>query len=244
MLKIRIKSVSGIAPGLTTQAHWQQFSANPVFAQTEVEVPKLSFVPAMQRRRLSPFARLCCYSLNQLTERNDIATVFATRCGDLEKTDQLIVDACQKQPLSPTQFGLSVHNAVAGQYSIFTENKQPSTTISASHDTFHFAIIDAQTRLMQSSDDEIAVVCTDVAVPEKYTGYMKEQQVNYSVALLLSKREGRELSLQQNAATQEYQPPQNTLPLPQALQFMAWYFNQQAALSITSDTHQWLWRHV
>lgn len=235
-----IKNIAALAPGAETQEQWQSWAQNPTFADTEVTIPKLEFVPAMQRRRLSPYARMCCYTLNQLTERNDIEVVFATRCGDLAKTDKLIEDAVAQVPLSPAQFGLSVHNAVAGQYSIFTDNKAPSTTISAGHDTFHFALLDALSRLMQSDDDEVALVCVDAQVPDKYRDYMDHQQVNHSVALLLSKTQGTKVNLS-HSINRDTSHSENALP--QALQFLAWYYAKSEQTEICSRGQKWHWQH-
>lgn len=239
-MTVFIKNVFALAPGLETPALWREWAKQPQFEHSEVSVPKLEFVPAMQRRRLSPYARMCCHTLHQLTERNDIEVVFATRCGDLVKTDQLIEDAVSATPLSPAQFGLSVHNAVAGQYSIFTNNKHPSTTISAGQDTFHLAIIDAKARLSQSEDDEIAVVCTDSIPPEKYLPFMGEQQINHSVALLLSKTEGRQVELSQIPNSAQ---PDSQTALPQALQFLAWYYSNAEQVEIASDRQCWRWQN-
>ncbi len=239
-MQFKIKDIKALAPNLQTLAQWQQWATAPVFTQGEVTVPKLEFIPMMQRRRLSKFARLCCFTLHELTQRNDIPMVFVSRFGDLVKTDELIEDVVDNQTLSPTKFALSVHNAVAGQYSILTDNKQPSTTIAAGSDSFHMGLCDALARLKQSDNDELIMVCTETITPQKYTPYISEQQVDHSVAILLSKTQGREVQLtpstNSDAATTER--------LPQALAFMAWFFGDQATSTIISAQKQWHWCNV
>jgi hypothetical protein len=241
MMQVRIKNISALAPGLNTDEQWHTWAENPTFANGEVTVPKLDFIPMMQRRRLSKFARLCSYTLHHLTEVNTLQMVFTSRFGDLVKTDALIENVVDNQPLSPAQFGLSVHNAAAGQYSIFTNNKCPSTTICADVDSFHMGMVEAVARLEQSNDDELVLVCTEAIAPQRYAPFIAEQQIDHSVAILLSKIQGRELTLTLN--TVDLPQTQNS-PLPQALQFMAWYHSGNLTSTVCSPTRQWHWQNV
>jgi len=248
-MQFKLKAISAIAPNINLSAandadqamiNW---ALNPTFDETQTDVPKLDFIPMMQRRRLSKFAKLCCYSLNQLGLEQHHQMVFVSRFGDLQKTNALIEEAAKGEDLSPAQFGLSVHNAVAGQFSIFTGNQQPSTTISAGEDSFHQGLIDAYARLHQSNDDEIVMVCTEGVPPEKYRPYITEQLIEHSVAVVLSKSQGTdiELSFDINA-----QPMPTKQPLPQALAFLAWWCNndKSATSVITSATKRWHWQYV
>jgi hypothetical protein len=239
-MQFKIKNIAALAPNLQTPAQWQDWARNPVFIDTQVTVPKLDFIPMMQRRRLSKFARLCCFTLNELTQRNDLPMVFVSRFGDLVKTDELIEDVVDNQTLSPTKFALSVHNAVAGQYSILTDNKQPSTTITAGIDSFHLGLCDAVARLQQSGNDELIMVCTETITPEKYAPYIAEQQIDHSVAILLSKTAGRQVQLTPSTNPQTAIKGQ----LPQALAFLAWYYGDQTTNTIVSAQKQWHWRNV
>lgn len=236
-MQLRIKAISALAPSLQTPAQWQQWAKSPHFERPDVAIPKLDFIPMMQRRRLSKFARLCCYTLHHLGAGNQLQMVFVSRFGDLAKTDELIDNVIDQQPLSPAQFGLSVHNAVAGQYSIFTDNKLPSTTISAGVDSFHMGMLDAITRLEQSNDDELIFVCTESITPKRYQPFIKEQQIEHSVAIVLSQSQGRccELSFEQPTEANLAQTI-NQAPLPQALQFLAWYYADKPSTDIHSIT--------
>ena len=170
--------------------------------------------------------------------------VFVSRFGDLVKTDELIEDVVDNQTLSPTKFALSVHNAVAGQYSILTDNKQPSTTIAAGIDSFHMGLCDAVARLKQSDNDELIMVCTETIAPEKYVPYITEQQIDHSVAILLSKTEGREVSLTPKTSNQAADKEQHNNTLPQALAFLAWYHSDQTTSTIVSAQKQWQWGYA
>ena len=45
--------------------------------------------------------------------------VYASRHGETTRNFALLSDTAEQQPLSPTQFSLSVHNAIIGLWSIF-----------------------------------------------------------------------------------------------------------------------------
>jgi hypothetical protein len=49
---------------------------------------------------------------------SDVPLVFASRHGDVARSMDLLGALVSDQPLSPTGFGLSVHNAIAALYSI------------------------------------------------------------------------------------------------------------------------------
>ncbi|MFT4927997.1 MAG: hypothetical protein ACI8WB_004112 [Phenylobacterium sp.] len=181
------------------------------------------------------------------TDQPQTQQVFTSRFGDLTKTTELIENIVDQQMLSPAQFGLSVHNAVAGQYSLFTNNKQPSTTITAGPDSFHMGLIEAIARLTQSTDNELVLVCTETVTPVLYADYVNHQDIDHSVAILLSKTEGQSLTVEHSAkpdTTADIQLAQtDDKPLPQALEFLAWFYaNASACTTISSSKHQWVWK--
>ncbi|MBX8507297.1 beta-ketoacyl synthase chain length factor, partial [Pseudomonas lijiangensis] len=58
MITFNIAQWRAWAPGLTSVDDWQQWSRNPTLLQSSDAAPDVSFLPAMQRRRLSRMARM------------------------------------------------------------------------------------------------------------------------------------------------------------------------------------------
>jgi len=202
-------------------------------------MPALKQIPAMQRRRLSPFAKMALHCALEASgdQASSVASVFASRHGDLHKTSKLISDVAQQEALSPTQFGLSVHNAVGGQFSIYTKNKAPLTAISAGEDTFLMAITDAVCKLHSNDYESILVVYTDEVVPEIYQPYIKQCEVSLGVALLIEKSQQGEPSIHLDVAANAASDHENeTL---QALDFMSFYYGQSNQQTISSKRHIW-----
>lgn len=93
----------------------------------------LECIPAMQRRRLSPLAKLALNSaIGALDGTQADYIVWISQYGDESKTLNILQDILTGQAPSPTQFSTSVHNAVSGLYSILCQDDTPSTSLSCS----------------------------------------------------------------------------------------------------------------
>ncbi len=212
--------------------------------------PKLDFVPAMQRRRLSPFAKISLYVANKTLEhgcntKNEFPIIFSSRHGDIHKTSILLENLAQQEMLSPTAFALSVHNAVPSLYSILTKNKAAINAIAAGQDSFFMAIIDAYVRLATGVCDEVLFIHADQNLPEIYDTFKDEQQIAHSVAMQISLKKSAnshavECSYTHNDnADVEVESNNNTLPLPVALSFSQWFNEKEIELNYHSTNYHW-----
>ena len=236
-MKIHIEKCSAWCGNLRSNHDWQQWALGNSEYKDEDDLPALKEIPAMQRRRLSKFAKLTMQCVLDVVsdEQSDLPCVFSSRHGDLHKTSKLIEDVAQKSDLSPTHFGLSVHNAVAGLYSIFSNNKQPMTATSAGEDSLLMALVDGYAKLESQQLDKILVVYTDEVVPEKYSAYVSAAEKTMSVALILSRKEsdhGFELS---------FKPQKNKINSVsfQPLMFLSFMYGTETQVSINSSRYEW-----
>jgi hypothetical protein len=236
-MEFHIEKCSAWCGNLRTKEQWKQWSLGNLTYQETDELPALKQIPAMQRRRLSRFAKLTMQCVLDVLadEKDDIPCVFASRHGDLHKTSKLIEDVAQNNDLSPTHFGLSVHNAVAGLYSIFTKNKQAMTATSAGEDSFLMALVDGYAKLNSQNLDKILIVYTDEVVPEKYSPYVPNTEKTMSVALIL-KRQTNESNLSIN-----FQPQTNNknTRLFQPLAFLSFLYGENINMTIDSTRYRW-----
>jgi hypothetical protein len=243
-LEFSIKRCVTWGGGLTTTQDWQNYAKGETTLEHSQELPPLKQIPAMQRRRLSPFAKLTLHcALNAADEcLTTVPSVFASRHGDITKTTKLISDTAAKEDLSPTQFGLSVHNAVGGLFSIYTGNKAPLTAMSAGEDTFFTAVIDALCKLSANDYSQILVVFTETHVPEIYQQYIAQHEVDIACALLLSKAavgdEVFNLSINGNdQSNTEHESVEN--PQMQVLDFLNFYYSSSKQVNVKSKRHSW-----
>ena len=126
-LRFDISKCVAWAPGLESEQDWRLWQQGEKALTDELTLPQLTTIPAMQRRRLSPFAKVALHCALEASAEHqaNIPCVFSSRHGDLHRTTKLIENIALSKDLSPTQFGLSVHNAAAGLFSIFTGNRAP-----------------------------------------------------------------------------------------------------------------------
>lgn len=164
-------------------------------------LPGLAQVPAMQRRRLSPLAKIALsVTMDAVTaahtQQHGIDyIVWASRFGDEEKTLSILKDISLSQTPSPTAFSTSVHNAIAGLYSILCQDTTPSTSLSAGEETFSQAFVEACAMLEAHTAGRVLLVYYDQALPDIYKDVAIAQQPMLAMALLLSKTDGAGICL-------------------------------------------------
>ncbi|MHA3055851.1 beta-ketoacyl synthase [Acinetobacter sp. ANC 4633] len=133
------------------------------------DLQALQAIPAMQRRRLSALAKLAFNSAVQALQAYDIDyIVWASHFGDEQKTLNILQDVLQGHTPSPTQFSTSVHNAIAGLYSILYQDATPSTSLSCS---WSEAVVEAYAFLKTHVNAQrVLVVYYDAPLPDVYEG--------------------------------------------------------------------------
>lgn len=199
------------------------------------QLPKLDWVVPMQRRRLSPFAKMALYCAYQASAEiaEPLPSIFCSRHGDLHKTSILLADLVQSESLSPTAFSLSVHNAVSGLFTILTKNKQATNTVVAGSNTLLMAIVDGYARLNSGHADQLLVVHCDQALPDIYLSYADELQIDHAVAFIISRESVSPHSIEVDINDLTSAVGQMSSNLPQALKIEEW-LTQSCALNTSS----------
>lgn len=208
--------------------------------------PKLDFLPAMQRRRLTPFMKMAlhcaydvCHQWQQQTEdkpsANQFLTVFSSRHGDLSQTSAMLEDLARRDPLSPTAFSLSVHNAVAGLYSILSKNHQASSTVSAGHGTFAAGLFESALRAI-GSQQPVLFVHTEQTVPQLYSQFNDQPQCSHSVALIITANNQAQFQL----SLTDVEPSDEVKQAPGATGFWQWWQDKSATeLQLHGNKQTW-----
>ncbi|SEH66006.1 Beta-ketoacyl synthase, N-terminal domain [Rheinheimera pacifica] len=205
----------------------------------DVSLPALTAVPAMTRRRLSKLTKLAFeVALNTVVTGQQISTIFTSRHGDLHKTLGLLQQLAERDDISPSQFALSVHNAISGQFSIFSQNYADSNAIAAGADSLHYALLEAAARFSSEPQlQQLLVVYADEPVPAPYQTFCKDPSIPIALALLLG-RDGDKLlfEMQPDAAS--------TASDDHALQLLPLLQGDVTQLSIAGHQRHWLWQRA
>ncbi|AVS77419.1 3-oxoacyl-ACP synthase [Paracidovorax avenae] len=118
--------------------------------------PRADFLEPAMRRRAGALARAALQVAHDCAGHlPSVRIVFASRHGELGRTTQMLQELAEGQELSPMAFSMSVLNAIAGVYSIATQDRAPATAVSAAEGTFGMALLEAG---LQWADDPASPV--------------------------------------------------------------------------------------
>ena len=224
------------APGLDSVEAWQAWSRQPVVLEGSDAAPDVSFLPAMQRRRLSRLARMAFSVGWPLADgRENLPLVFVSRHGETPRTFEILSDLANEQPLSPTQFSLSVHNAIIGLWSIMRGETSEMTALAAAGDGLEHGMLEAAT-LLNEGAPAVLLVITEEQPPEAYSTWIDAVPFPYAVGLLLTP--GTDWRLTLNSAPQARSKPQ----WPHALNLLRTLLGQQPHCQHAWKTRLWTWQ--
>lgn len=226
-------------------AQWQAWLDHPVLPQGALEMD-LSHIPAMARRRLGPLAKLAVFVADQAlasAQSDAVPVVWASRYGDAEKSLALLQSQAEQSPLSPTAFGLSVHNGVAGQHSILRGMKGNAVCVASSQAAPEAGVVEAM-GLLQEGASEVLLVCYDAALPGSYSVFHDEPMVDFAWAVRLAAGVAGQPRMTLRAAGREPIDPALDAGsgLPHALEVLHFLLQPQRTQWVhTHAAGQWVW---
>lgn len=150
---------------------------------------EVNAIPAMLRRRLGEFGRMaaqCALGVAPMNGPSDL--VFCSRHGDTNLTHELLTSCLSGEPVSPTKFSLSVHNAVAGIVDLLRHDRTGHTAIAAGHESLSAGLIEAILRLAEQPDVPAIVVYADLPLATAYRDIYNEEAEGVALALRLVSR--------------------------------------------------------
>ena len=175
----------------------QTWAVWPPTDQTELDIGEmqaklLAFVPNNLKRRLSPLAKTVFCAVSQCGNNNgSIPVVFSSTHGELARSLEMIKVMERGEDISPTAFSLSVHNAIAGLFSIVYGNTSEVTVLAPGEDGMASAFLEAL-GMLQEGIPEVLMVFYDEPLPDFYPAepYQLSTDISSAVALKISKGQG------------------------------------------------------
>jgi hypothetical protein len=238
-----IKDWSAFAPGLTHKPEWMAWAANPFLPHGQA-IPALAEMPPMQRRRVDKLGRMAlqvAWWCQQDRDEN-VPLVFASRHGDLSRTYGMLRSLAQEQPLSPTHFGLSTHNAIAAQYSIARNLCGNCVCVSAGTATAEAAVVEVL-GLLADGFEEVLVVVYDCPLPEGYAAYGDEPEAAFAWTARIGRAGTGDVrySLQVDGSERRV-GTQTARLLPAGLEVLRFLIGDLHILEHEENGRAWLWR--
>lgn len=241
MIEFSVVDWSAWAPGLTSKEQWQAWAQAPALPQGE-DTPALTEVPAMQRRRIERLGRMAIQAAcwcEQPDDGGQVPLVFASRHGDVARSMELLDSLGADHGMSPTAFGLSVHNAVAALYSIARGHRGNYLALAAGRATVEAACMEAY-GLLADGAPEVRVIVYESPLPAVYADFADEPDPYYAWCwrLALADRPGTRLSLGWGAATAD----SPAAALPHGLDALRFLLAGDPTLQLAADGQQWTWQ--
>ena len=158
---------------ILAQAEWRATPEDPK--------PDVSFVPPMERRRLTGVERAALSVARKVyPEGEEVPVVFASRWGEIGTTVKLMRQCHDDGEMSPAGFSASVHNAAPGAFSLLMKNRAPYTAIAARGRSREMGWLEAT-----SMKGRVVFVYAEEDTPEFYRPEFGEVETVRAEAFLL-----------------------------------------------------------
>ena len=210
-----IDAWAACAPGVDTPGRWLEWAAAPWLPEGEPQVA-LAGVAPMLRRRFAPLGRLAAQAAIDLAgdaaaapaaidggagaaasaqvDPADNPTVYASRYGETGRCLELLADQARGNPLSPTAFGLSVHNAIGAMIALARGDRRNSSAIAAGRHTAAAGVVEAL-GLLDDGAQCASLIVYDSPLPEGYAGFEDEPSAHFAWAWRLRRPRAGERAL-------------------------------------------------
>ena len=185
----------------------------------------------MARRRLALLGKMAVSVADQALaplseEERAVPVVWASRYGDAQRSLDLLREQAQGEPLSPTSFALSVHNAIGAQHSIARRMTGNALCVAAGQATVEAGLIECLGLLAEGAR-RVLLVCYDAALPEDYAQFHDEPTCAYAWAWLLGSASAagaqRVMALEQITVQKDAAPDARAAGLlPHGLDVLQW----------------------
>ncbi|MDD5462349.1 MAG: beta-ketoacyl synthase chain length factor [Methylococcales bacterium] len=199
----------------------------------------LANVPKMLKRRLSPLAKtVFCAAHQCIDEHMIIPTVFSSSHGELSRSFSMMERLEAGEEGSPTSFSLSVHNAIAGLFSMIWKNKLQCTVVAPGEEGMAAGFIEASGLLYEGAE-RVLLVFYDEPLVDFYPSapFKLSTDESRALALLIAKKgEGQKLTMSSSSAAGNdgEQPVQLTA-------FIRFLAGPQAQLTLETYRRSWRW---
>jgi hypothetical protein len=243
MIGFSVKAWAAWAPGLVDHGAWRAWAAAP-WAPSGNDMPALTEVPAMQRRRIERLGRMAiqtaCWC--QQAEESGVPLVFASRHGDVGRSMELLEALAADEPPSPTTFGLSVHNAIAALYSILRRERGNYIALAGGMATVEAACVEAA-GLLADGAREVLVVVYDAPLPAVYADFADEPDAGFAWCWRLAAAGTDADAPTYRLAWEPEQPGHDVATgLPHGLEVLRFFLSREPELRLAGEGSVWRWR--
>jgi hypothetical protein len=236
-----INGWAACAPGLSDPAAWRAWARTPALPERAAAQPTLADMPPMLRRRLGPLGRMAAQVAWQCQGPDlGMPVVLASRYGDAERALKLLTSFACDDEMSPTDFALSVHNAIGAMYSIARADTAAYSSVAAGASSPAAGLLEAAA-LLQDGAPEVLLVCYDAPLPGDYAGFEAASSCAYAWSWRVAAAEPGQPGFSMTwTATADAAPAEPALPLGLDMLRFA-LSDDMAQLTRRFEGTQWTW---
>jgi hypothetical protein len=220
--------------------NWAAWPPLQIDAEQDLTSEKelLASVPKMLKRRLSPLAKIVfCAAKKCIDEHMIMPMVFSSSHGELAKSFSMMEMLEAGEESSPTAFSLSVHNAIAGLFSMAWKNTLQCTVVAPGEEGIAAAFIEAL-GLLQEGVEQVLLVFYDGPLVEFYPSAPFKLSTDESRALALHiGKSGEGQTLKMSSLPLTGNDGEQAVQLPAFIRFLA-----EPLLQLTLKTPRQSWR--
>ena len=237
-IRFSIAAHAAWAPGVETPEAWLDWAAGRREIGGDAE-PALRAMTPMLRRRAGVLDRMALeVAYGCLGDRRDVPEIFCSRHGEASRSVDLLTDLAKELPLSPTMFGLSVHNAAGGLFSIARGDHAGSSALAAGSSSVEHAAIEA-CGLLADGASEVLLVVYDRPLPELYAAYQDCHEQPFAWAWLMQPPAGNVVSLSWSKA--EGHEAMSSERYSPGLDILRFYLRRDRSLDRICQRRRWRW---
>ena len=169
-IRFSIDSHAQWAPGLIATEDWKRWSDAP-FAIDGDNEPRVLAMPAMLRRRAGWLGKMALETAYACVgEECGLPIVYCSRHGEVSRAVDLLGALARGEPLSPTSFGMAVHNASVALLTIARKDTANHIALAAGSASVEHALIEA-CGLLADGAPAVLVLVADCPLPAVFAEF-------------------------------------------------------------------------
>jgi Beta-ketoacyl synthase, N-terminal domain len=237
-IRFSIVASAAWAPGVETAEAWLEWAAGHRLIEGESEPAVGAMAPMLRRRAgfLDKMALEVAYRC--LDNRRDVPTIFISRHGEASRSVDILTDLAKGLPVSPTTFGLSVHNAANGLFSIARGDRASSSALAAGPSSIEHGVIEVCGLLADGASEALLVVY-DRPLPPLYAAYQDCHEQPFAWAWLMQPPTGDVYSLSWSMAVEPESVSAERWPA--GLEILRFYLRRDRSLKRICQRRRWVW---
>lgn len=204
-MRVTLTNAQAIVPGIDTDVAWHDWAQSPSLPQPAKWTPSVKRVPMMTARRMSEgmrWANEVALALSETTRPD--ALIFSSRHGELARGEKVMRQILTSEPVSPTDFMVSVHNAAVGMFGIDGKLPVPASSVAAGADSLCAGLTEAYLALC-SGAQRVLLVDFESTPPERLGAAFDAAmpRASYAVGLMLAPAQAEVSALPSGSALLE-----------------------------------------